>query len=196
MRRSPAGTSRTYQTTFTECKDRGTASTTVAGIDATADGDIAAEFLVEPFIEGTPGPHVTAAVEAVDHHDLAVELGPFASTAIGELDTMADAMADMIRAAMANGASSVQLRVAANVGEIPVPTLHDALGDIVRMAEREIGTPPGEWGRDEKQRVVRILNDRGAFLLRGAVDDVAEIMGVSRITIYNYLNALEQDADG
>ncbi len=30
----------------------------------------------------------------------------------------------------------------------------------------------------------------GAFLLRGAVDDIAKIMGVSRITIYNYINTL------
>jgi predicted transcriptional regulator YheO len=41
-----------------------------------------------------------------------------------------------------------------------------------------------------------MLHDRGAFLLRGAVDDIAEIMGVSRITIYNYLNALERVSDG
>jgi len=41
-----------------------------------------------------------------------------------------------------------------------------------------------------------MFDERGAFLLRGAVDDIAEIMGVSRITIYNYLNALEQVPDG
>ncbi len=64
------------------------------------------------------------------------------------------------------------------------------------MAEREIGSTASEWNRAEKQRVVRMLDQRGAFLLRGAVDDIAEIMGVSRITIYNYLNALEHDTDG
>lgn len=169
---------------------------TVASIDAADHGDIAAEFLVEPFFEGAPGPHVAAAVEAFRGHDLSVDLGPFASSASGDLDAMAGAIADMIRAAMRNGASSVQLRVAENVEEIPVPSLHDALDDIVRMAEREIGTAPSQWDRAEKQRVVRMLHDRGAFLLRGAVDDIAEIMGVSRITIYNYLNALEHDADG
>jgi uncharacterized protein YqgV (UPF0045/DUF77 family) len=163
---------------------------------AADDRDIAAEFLVEPFVEGDPGPHVTAAIDAFDAHDLAVNLGPFASSASGRLDTMADAIADMIRAAMRSGASSVQLRVAATAGEIPVPTLRDALDDILRMAEREIGSTASEWDRAEKQRVVRMLDQRGAFLLRGAVDDIAEIMGVSRITIYNYLNALEHDTDG
>lgn len=156
--------------------------------------EIAAEFLVEPFVEGTPGPHVGAAVEAFTAHGLAVDLGPFASAVAGPVDTMAEAIADMVRAAMGQGATSIQLRVAGTVEAIPVPTLHDALGDMVRMAEREIGTPASSWTRAEKQRVVRMFEERGAFLLRGAVDDVAELMGVSRITIYNYLNALEQDS--
>jgi predicted transcriptional regulator YheO len=47
------------------------------------------------------------------------------------------------------------------------------------------------WARAEKQTAVRLLSERGAFLL-GGVEDVTEIMGVSRITIYNYLNALEE----
>ena len=63
------------------------------------------------------------------------------------------------------------------------------------MAERETGASASEWNREQKQRVVRMLHERGAFLLRGAVDNIAEIMGVSRITIYNYLNAIEADDD-
>jgi uncharacterized protein YqgV (UPF0045/DUF77 family) len=156
---------------------------------------IAAEFLVEPFSEGAPGPHVTAAVEAFRSHDLSVELGPFASIATGDLESMAAAIAEMIRAAMGEGASSILVRVAATADEIPVPSLHDALDDILRMAERAIGTAAADWNRSEKQQVVRMLEERGAFLLRGAVDDIAKIMGVSRITIYNYLNAIEKDPD-
>ncbi|GJM37601.1 MAG: DNA-binding protein [Acidimicrobiales bacterium] len=163
---------------------------------ASDPGDIAAEFLVEPFVEGSPGAHVTAAVDAFAAHEIEVELGPFASSAEGDVDAMADAIAEMIRAAMTNGATSIQLRVAATAEEIPVPTLRDALDDILRMAEREIGTMAPDWDRDQKQRVVRMLEERGAFQLRGAVDDIARIMGVSRITIYNYLNAIEAETDG
>ena len=158
--------------------------------------EIAAEFLVAPFVEGEPGPHVTRAVDAFDRRGLVVDLGPFASSVVGDLDAMADAIADMVRAAMAGGATSIQLRVAATPQDIPIPSIRDALDDILRMAEREIGAPANEWERAEKQRVVRMLDERGAFLLRGAVDDIAQIMGVSRITIYNYLNALESESDG
>jgi predicted transcriptional regulator YheO len=37
-----------------------------------------------------------------------------------------------------------------------------------------------------------LLDEQGAFTLRRAVEDVADAMGVSRITIYNYLNALHR----
>ena len=37
---------------------------------------------------------------------------------------------------------------------------------------------------------MRLLDERGAFVLRRAVDDIADRMRVSRITIYNYLNAI------
>ena len=43
---------------------------------------------------------------------------------------------------------------------------------------------------------MRLLHERGAFLLRKGVEDVATAMGVSRITIYNYINAMEQPAPG
>jgi predicted transcriptional regulator YheO len=158
--------------------------------------EIAAEFLVAPFVEGEPGPHVIAAVAAFDGRGLDVDLGPFASSVTGDLDSMADAIAEMVRAAMTQGATSIQLRVASTPEEIPIPSIRDALDDILRMAEREIGAPASEWDREQKQRVVRMLDERGAFLLRGAVDDIAQIMGVSRITIYNYLNALESEPDG
>ncbi len=161
-----------------------------------SDGDpshheIAAEFLVEPFVEGNPGPHVTAAVDAFTDRDLVVDLGPFASSVQGRLDLVTDGIAEMVRAAMTNGATSVRLQVAATPEELPAPTLRGALDELVWMAERELDTAAGEWTRDQKQAVVRMLHERGAFLLRGAVDDIAGIMGVSRITIYNYLNAID-----
>ena len=38
------------------------------------------EFTIEPFIEGAPGAHVTAAVAAVEKRGLIVEFGPFGSS--------------------------------------------------------------------------------------------------------------------
>ena len=38
----------------------------------------------------------------------------------------------------------------------------------------------------------RLLDERGAFVLRRAVEDVADAMRISRITVYNYLNAIHR----
>ena len=37
-----------------------------------------------------------------------------------------------------------------------------------------------------------MLDQRGAFTLRRAVEDVADALAVSRITVYNYLNAIHR----
>ncbi len=153
---------------------------------------LAAEFLIEPFAEGTPGDHVQAAVDAFDQRGLEVDLGPFASVATGDADTIADAVGDMIRRSMAAGATSIRVHIGPNVKDLNVAPLHDALGNMIRAAERDIGSASDQWSRAEKQRAVRMLDEQGAFLLRGAVDDMARIMGVSRITIYNYLNAIDR----
>lgn len=167
------------------------ASETAGSSDATTPS-LAVEFLVEPFAEGAPGDHVRSAIEAFERRDIEVDLGPFASVATGDPDTIAEAVAEMIREAMAAGATSLRMHVGPDPAGLAVGPLHDALKSMIRAAERDIGTRVDQWSRADKQRVVRLLEEQGAFLLRGAVDDMARIMGVSRITIYNYLNAIDR----
>ena len=66
----------------------------------------------------------------------------------------------------------------------------------MRAVERELGAPLGTLSREDKQRAVKILNERGAFGLRRSVEEVAEAMGVSRFTVYNYLNRPEERPAG
>lgn len=61
----------------------------------------------------------------------------------------------------------------------------------VASVERELGAPLAQLDREDKQRAVKLLNERGAFGLRRSVEQVAEVMGVSRFTVYNYLNRPE-----
>lgn len=70
------------------------------------------EFTVEPFVEGQPGPHVTAAVSAAEAVGGSIEFGPFGTTCTASDDTMPDVVAALVRAAFANGASHVSLAVA------------------------------------------------------------------------------------
>ena len=70
---------------------------------------------------------------------------------------------------------------------VRLPHLADSLDHILLDLQRKHG-PLAELGRKEKQTVVRILEERGAFSVRHGVETVASALGVSRFTVYNYLN--------
>jgi hypothetical protein len=67
--------------------------------------------------------------------------------------------------------------------------LDDALAQLIAQGEASIGRSLKEMTRAEKQQLVRFLDERGAFALRKAVERVAEVLGVSRFTVYNYLDS-------
>ena len=69
------------------------------------------EVLAEPFREGAPGPHVQAVVDAFIAAGLTPDMGPFATSADGDLDNVAGAVGAVITAAVAAGATAVQIRV-------------------------------------------------------------------------------------
>ena len=71
--------------------------------------------------------------------------------------------------------------------------LDDALPRLLEQGEAHIGRPLSEMSRADKQQLVRYLDERGAFALRKAVESVAETLGVSRFTVYNYLDAARGD---
>ena len=66
-----------------------------------------------------------------------------------------------------------------------------SLERMIATVESQFGASLSELDRADKQRAVRMLDDRGAFQLRKSIEDVGEAMGVSRITIYNYLSAIK-----
>lgn len=72
--------------------------------------------------------------------------------------------------------------------------LHGALDRMIETVERDAGAEFALMDRSQKQVAVRTLDEQGAFLLRGAVDRIARSMGVSRVTLYSYINALERRA--
>ena len=78
------------------------------------------------------------------------------------------------------------------IAAVRLPPILGALNRLISQVDRELGASLTELSRSDKQIAVRMLDQRGAFTLRRSVEDVADAMGVSRITVYNYLNALHR----
>lgn len=78
------------------------------------------------------------------------------------------------------------------VGAVRLPPLSDSLELLVSRIETELGAPLVDLDRVDKQIAVRMLDEQGAFMLRKSIEYIADAMGVSRITIYNYLNAIRK----
>jgi hypothetical protein len=76
----------------------------------------------------------------------------------------------------------------ADVVAVRLPQLADSLDHILAAMERRKGMPLADLDRKAKQEIVRILEARGAFSVRHGVETVAGALGVSRFTVYNYLN--------
>lgn len=74
------------------------------------------------------------------------------------------------------------------------PHLNETIARLIAAGEAAIGKTAAAMTRDEKQDLVKFLEARGAFLIRKGVDEVAARLGVTRFTIYNYLQRTGPDA--
>ncbi len=66
-------------------------------------------------------------------------------------------------------------------GETFAETVEEMLAQLVGQVLERAGKPAPMMDRDDKIRVVQQLDRRGAFLVRGAVEYVAGMLGVSRV---------------
>lgn len=76
--------------------------------------NVAAEFVIEPFVPGRPGAHVRAGIAAVEASGLAVEMGPFGTTVTGPRADVVAALAAMMGAALEAGAERVLVHLVAD----------------------------------------------------------------------------------
>jgi uncharacterized protein YqgV (UPF0045/DUF77 family) len=75
------------------------------------------DFTVEPFHEGRPGAHVTAPIEALTARGVEVDFGAFGTSCEIDSESVAEAVADVVRTAFANGATRLTIEVAGGDGE-------------------------------------------------------------------------------
>ncbi|WP_100839524.1 helix-turn-helix domain-containing protein [Kitasatospora fiedleri] len=117
------------------------------------------------------------------NHPLAAALEPLLAAVGATAIAPAEARAEDVVLEW-DGAPAVAVRL---------PHLSSALDRLLAETARQFdGRPLAELDRAEKQRVVALLEERGAFTVRHGVETVASALGVSRFTVYNYLNRQEK----
>ena len=68
-------------------------------------------------------------------------------------------------------------------------TVTELLDSLIEHALAEVGKPVVMMTKEDKIRVVRYLNDAGAFLITKSGDRIASVLGISKFTLYKYMES-------
>lgn len=74
----------------------------------------------------------------------------------------------------------------------PQPILHnvtDLLDSLIEQALNLVGKPVAAMNKEDKIKVIKFLNNAGAFLITKSGDRVASLLEISKFTLYNYMDA-------
>lgn len=72
-----------------------------------------------------------------------------------------------------------------------IKDVDEILDSIINKAIEEIQKPVSLMQKEDNLRVVEIVDEKGGFMIKGAVDQLAHKLNVSRFTIYNYLDEIK-----
>ncbi len=64
----------------------------------------------------------------------------------------------------------------------------DLLDSLIEESVRQVGKPVALMTKEDKVRAIQFLNRKGAFLITRSGDKVAKFYGISKYTLYSYLD--------
>lgn len=90
--------------------------------------------------------------------------------------------------------ASIELPTANSGGhEAFVHDVDELASYLINSSVQSVGIPVDLMQKQHKVEIVRDLKSRGLFMLKDSVQLVAGELGVSRFTIYNYLNQISEE---
>ncbi|MBU3143016.1 transcriptional regulator [Clostridium sp. CF012] len=66
--------------------------------------------------------------------------------------------------------------------------VNQLLDDLLEESVLKIGKPVALMSKEQKIQAIQFLNDAGAFLITKAGDKIADFFGISKYSIYNYVD--------
>ena len=76
------------------------------------------------------------------------------------------------------------------------PEMDELMKEIIEDAVNTLGKPVSSMSKDDKIYAVQVMMRRGLFIVRGGVGRAAAALGVTRHSIYNYLDAVKERNGG
>lgn len=73
----------------------------------------------------------------------------------------------------------------------PEPIVHnvnDLLDSLIEQSVALVGKPAALMNKEEKVTAIQFLNDAGAFLITKSGDKVSKYFGISKFTLYSYID--------
>lgn len=67
--------------------------------------------------------------------------------------------------------------------------VNDLLDELIDQSVRLVGKPVTAMTKDDKVRAIQFLNNAGAFLIMKSGDKVSKFFGISKYTLYSYIDA-------
>ena len=71
----------------------------------------------------------------------------------------------------------------------PVLNVNELLEQLIQKSVELVGKPVKLMNKDDKIKAIQFLSQNGAFLVMKSGDKVAKYFGISKYTLYSYIDA-------
>lgn len=71
--------------------------------------------------------------------------------------------------------------------------VNDLLDDLIRQSDELVGKPVAMMTKDDKVKAIQFLNQSGALLITKSGDKIAKHFGISKYTLYSYLDIKQEE---
>ena len=73
-----------------------------------------------------------------------------------------------------------------------IVNINDMLDDLIQQSVALVGKPVALMNKDDKVKAIQFLNQNGAFLVTKSGDKIAKYFGISKYTLYSYIDTKQE----
>ncbi|MBR4870477.1 MAG: helix-turn-helix domain-containing protein, partial [Oscillospiraceae bacterium] len=74
-----------------------------------------------------------------------------------------------------------------------IVNVNDLLTELIEQSVALVGKPVALMNKEDKVKAIQFLNKNGAFLVTKSGDKIAKYFGISKYTLYSYIDIKQED---